>query len=71
MDGNRTPQELTAGRQNEALLPLVGLFGVLVLVLAGPAAEHLGQRIPNAAHKQGAEQILEGHERVVDAEQDG
>lgn len=55
----------------EAVPPLVGLLGVLVLVLAGSAAEHLGQRVPDAAHEQGAEQVLEGDEGVVDAQQDG
>lgn len=49
------------------LLILNRLLGLL-LVLA--AAQDLGQTVPHAAHEQCTEQVLERHERVVDAEQD-
>ena len=49
---------------------LVGLFRILRLLLGLAAAQNLGQAVPDAAEQQRAAQVLERHERIVDAEQD-
>lgn len=49
----------------------VELFRVFGLLLGLAAAEQLRQAVPDAAQEERAEQVLERHERVVDAQQDG
>lgn len=53
------------------LSSLVGFLSVLVLILVGAAAEHLSQRVPDTAHEECAEEVLERYERVVNTQQDG
>ena len=50
---------------------LVGFLVVFVLVLVGAAAQNLGQGVPDAAHEERTEQVLEGYEGIMDAEQYG
>lgn len=48
---------------------LIGLLSVFRLFFRLSLAEQLRQRVPDAAHEESTEQVLERHEGVVDAQQ--
>lgn len=51
--------------------PLLLILNLLALLLVLAAAQDLGQTVPDAAHEEGTEEVLERYEGVVDAEEDG
>lgn len=49
----------------------VGFARIFGLLFGLALAQQLGQAVPDAAQEQRAEEILERHERIVDAQQNG
>lgn len=50
---------------------LVRFLHIFHLFFGLTTSQQFGQTVPNAAHKEGTEQILERHKRIVNAQQNG